>query len=97
MSYKLTIAKAAENDIRQAFLWYQEQKVSLGKTFEKHIFKAVNSIQDNPLKIQTRYNNTRIFFLKKLPFGIHFKVNGKEVFIIAVFHTSQRSENWKDR
>ena len=26
MNYSVTVAEAAENDIRQAFLWYEDQK-----------------------------------------------------------------------
>ena len=97
MAYSITIAEAAEDDIRQAYLWYEEQKESLGDTFEKHICKAVDSIQDNPLKNHIRYNDTRVFFLKKFPYGIHFNVSGKHILIVAVFHTSQNPQKWKDR
>jgi plasmid stabilization system protein ParE len=97
MSYKITIADAAEQDVRDAFLWNEEQKEDLGSSFEKHFSKAVDSIQDNPLKFQIRYNNTRVFFLKKFPYGIHFNVNNKNILIIAVFHTSQNPTNWKNR
>lgn len=97
MAYTLTIAKAAEDDIRQAFLWYEEQKEDLGRTFQKHVFKAVNSIRDNPLKVQIRYSETRVFFLKKFPFGIHFNVFGNEILIVAVFHTSIDPGNWRNR
>lgn len=34
MAYTLNIAEAAEDVIRQAFLWYEEQKGILGNTFE---------------------------------------------------------------
>ncbi len=97
MSYNITIADAAENDARDAFLWYEEQKEDLGSSFEKQFSKAVDSIQDNPLKIQIRYNNTRVFFLKKFPYGIHFNVNDKNILIVAVFHTSQNPTNWNKR
>ncbi len=50
MAYTLHIAEAAEGDIREAFLWYEEQKEGLGNTFEKHISKALDSIRENPLK-----------------------------------------------
>ncbi len=99
MSYSITIAEAAENDIREAFLWYENQKDSLGIRFEEHILKAVDNIQSNPLKTQVRYKNTRIFFLKKFPYGIHFRVDKakKFILIVAAFHTSRDSKNWKIR
>ena len=95
MPYTITIAEAVENDIRQAYLWYEEQKRSLGDTFEKQISKAIDSIQDNPLRNQIRYSNIRVFFLKKFPYGIHFNVSGKHILIVAVFHTSQNPDKWK--
>lgn len=97
MSYTLTIAEAAENDIRQAYLWYEKQQGSLGSTLEKHLSKAVKSIIDNPLKSQIRYGTTRVFFLKKFPYGIHFNVTNKHILIVAFFHTSQSPEKWESR
>lgn len=89
MEYSLSISEAAELDIRDAFLWYEDQKDSLGLTFEKHISKTIQNIQKNPLKIQIRYNQTRVAFLKKFPYGVHFNLIENEIIIVAVFHTSQ--------
>lgn len=97
MAYSLIIAQAAEDDIRQAFFWYEDKKEQLGTTFEQHITHAIASIQDNPLKNQVRYGGTRVFFLKKFPFGIHFKVTGNDILIVAVFHTSLSPDKWKKR
>jgi len=97
MAYSISIAETAEDDIRQAYLWYEEQKQSLGDTFEKYISKAVDSIQNKPLKNQIRYQGTRVFFLKKFPYGIHFNVSGKHILIVAVFHTSLDPEKWMER
>lgn len=97
MTYSISIAEVAENDIRQAFLWYEAQKDNLGSLFQSHITEAINSIRSNPLKTQIRYNRTRIFFLEKFPFGIHFRADEIQntILIIAVFHTSRDSQNWK--
>jgi len=105
MEYSLSISKAAELDIRDAFLWYEDQKDNLGLTFEKHISKTIQNIQKNPLKIQIRYNQTsalsgvetRVAFLKKFPYGVHFNVFENEIIIVAVFHTSQSPKKWKGR
>ena len=72
MSYSIEIADAAEDDIREAFLWYEDQKEDLGSLFENHTNKAIDSIQSNPLKTQIRYGNTRVSFLEKFPYGIHY-------------------------
>lgn len=40
-NYSLSISEAAELDIRDAFLWYEDQKDNLGPTFQKHIPKTI--------------------------------------------------------
>jgi len=97
MTYSISIAEAAEKDIREAFLWYEDKKESLGITFEEHILNAVDYIQRNPLKTQIRYGNTRVFFIEKFPYGIHFQIHGNIVLVVAVFHTSQNPEKWIQR
>ena len=99
MAYAIDIAKAAEDDIREAFHWYEDQKDNLGSLFEDHINKSIVSIQNNPLKTQIRYGNTRVFFLEKFPYGIHFQANEQEmtILIVAVFHHSRDSDKWTDR
>ncbi len=44
MEYSLSISEAAELDIRDSFLWYEDQKDNLGLTFEKHISKTIQNI-----------------------------------------------------
>lgn len=99
MPYSVTITDAAEDDIREAFLWYEGQKDNLGSLLEDDVNKAIDSLQSNPLKTQVRYGNTRIFFLQKFPYGIHFQVNEEQntILIIAVLHTAQDPQKWKAR
>lgn len=99
MAYFISIAEAAESDIREAFLWYEDQQDKLGNIFKDHISKAVEKIQENPFTVQVRYGNTRVFFLKRFPYGIHFQVNEEErsILIAAVFHTSRDSKKWRHR
>jgi hypothetical protein len=73
MIYSLAIAEAAEYDIRQAFLWYENQKENLGLTFKEQINNAVASIGSNPLKVQIRYGHTRVTFLKSFHTEFTFK------------------------
>lgn len=97
MPYSVKIAYEAETDIRKAFLWYEDQKESLGSRFEANVYETVNHIQNDPLSFQIRYGNTRISFMKKFPYGIHFQIKENQILILAVFHTSQDSEKWDRR
>src|SRR5689334_2441393 len=97
MIFSIAIADAAEEDLRMAYNWYKEQNEKLADSFEMHFSKAIDSIQQNPFKTQVRYKSIRVFFLKKFPFGIHFKVEDTRILIVAVFHTSMNPRKWKKR
>lgn len=97
MEYTLSITEAAEEDIKQAFLWYEEQKTSLGERFEAKIFKAMAFIQKKPLFKQIRYDDIRIYFLKKFPYGIHYKVSTNQILVVAVFHAARSPLKWLAR
>lgn len=95
MKYNLSISEAAEKDIRETFLWYEEQKEKLGFRFKKEIYSKIETIIKNPSIIQIRYNQIRVIFLKTFPYGIHFNVSGSEIMILAVFHTSMNPKRWE--
>ena len=94
MIYELRISEAAENDIREAFLWYEMQKENLGIEFENHIVKTIDIVHQKPEIIQIRYNQIRVAFLKKFPYAIHFTLYNNLILIVAVFHTSRDPEKW---
>lgn len=97
MTYALYVTEAAENDIRDAFLWYTSHSEELGMRFRQHISIALEHIQKNPLKVQVRYHHMRVSFLKKFPYGIHFNINGNTILVVAVFHTSANPQKWVKR
>jgi len=96
-AHSISISEAAEVDIRNAFLWYEEQKMNLGISFENSISKTIQQIQKNPLKVQIRYNTIRVAFLSKFPYGIHYTVRENDILIIAGFHTSENPVKWLGR
>lgn len=97
MAFTIEITEAAEKEIREAFLCYEEQREKLGSKFEEHVTKAIDDIRKNPFKYQVRYKSIRVQFLKKFPFGVHYVVNEEKILLVAVFHTSLDPENWKQR
>jgi len=97
MAFAVVISEAAENDVREAYLWYEDQLPSLGEKFEAHFTEAVTRISNAPLETQIRYGATRVFFLWKFPYGIHFVIREETIIIAAVFHTAMDSKRWRTR
>jgi len=97
MSYTLTISEAAEKDLHEAFRWYEEKQVSLGRRFESSVSNAIRAIQQNPLQFPVRYKDTRVHFLNDFPYGVHYRVHENTIFIIAVFHMARNPARWENR
>ncbi|WP_439488309.1 type II toxin-antitoxin system RelE/ParE family toxin [Algoriphagus sp.] len=90
MKLNILISTAAKLDIKDIFDWYETQSTGLGSKFEKEFIIAIDELTHQPQKFQIRYQNVRIHFLKKFPYGIHFQINENSILIIAVFHTSRK-------
>lgn len=53
MTYAIESAEAAENDVREAFLYYENQMENLGSLFEDIVSKAIDSIHGNRSKLKS--------------------------------------------
>ncbi|MEX1002725.1 MAG: type II toxin-antitoxin system RelE/ParE family toxin [Crocinitomicaceae bacterium] len=95
MDYKVIVSSLFEKDLEQAIIWYIEINPELAKEFLKEFNTARKYLSKHPEKIQIRYGKTRIAFFKKFPFGIHFTLEQKTIYIIALFHTSLNPKNWR--
>jgi len=90
MNYSIKVEANAETDLLEAFLWFEEIQEGLGVRFENDFREAVSQLVRNPYNFQVRYDNTRIVFLKVFLFGIHYRIQGTQVQIASVFHTSRK-------
>jgi len=95
MAYKIKTTFGAESDIEKAIIYYKDIKIQLAKDFLNELKATRKYIQKHPKKIQIRYAEIRVAFLKRFPFGIHYKLEDKTVIIVSVFHTSQNDMKWR--
>jgi len=88
-----------KNDLKEINNWYRKIDKKLLDNFLKEFRYKIDFIKENPLSCELKYDNNRIVFLKKFPFGIHYFYNeqGNLIEIYSVFHTSRNPEQWKDR
>lgn len=97
MAYNLITSPEAEFDIERAVKWYVNINIELAQQFIIELKAAKIYIVNNPKKIQIRYNKTRIAFLKRFSYGIHYVFHKKTIVIVAVFNTAENPIKWKKR
>jgi plasmid stabilization system protein ParE len=90
MKFQLHFTEEAKHDSRKTFGWYEEIRKGLGGRFRKELTNATKHLRQDPHSIEIRYEDVRIVFLKVFPYGIHYRIVGNEVQILAVLHTSRK-------
>lgn len=97
MEYNLIVKPKAQQDIRNSIEWYRQQSGNLPEIFLNTIGESFEKIRKNPEHYQKRYNEIRIVFTKKFPYGIYYTVEEKTIYIHAVLHTKQNPETAEKR
>jgi plasmid stabilization system protein ParE len=97
MSHKLTIPKAPEADLAEAYQWYESQRKGLGEDFLLCVDDALAKIARNPKVYAKVYKEIRRASLKRFPFAVFFVENDATVSVLAVIHAHRDPDIWMQR
>jgi mRNA-degrading endonuclease RelE of RelBE toxin-antitoxin system len=93
MPFSLHYFTASKTDVRQAKLWYENQKTGLGKYFWESVKETLIEIQKNPLRYSIRYENIRVARTKTFPYSVHFCIqDSNKIVIIAIVHNKRHPD-----
>ncbi len=87
--FGVLISNETEADISDSSEYYTDISESLNERFLSEIGTVISEIQQEPLLHQVRYRNVRIALTKTFPFGIHYFIEGKDIYIARILHTSR--------
>lgn len=99
MQYEIIYLPLVYKDIKEANDFYNSRLKGLGKEFVTILKLEFKIIQKNPLLFEIKYNKTRIAFIDRFPFGIHFEIheNTNCIVVKGVYHTSRNTDIWYER
>ncbi|MEW6357062.1 MAG: type II toxin-antitoxin system RelE/ParE family toxin [Planctomycetota bacterium] len=97
MTYSLVIRPEAEEDLRQAYHWYEEQREGLGEDFLLCVEAALTAIQESPLRYPAIHRDMRRILVRRFPYGVFYCVRRHEVSVLAVFHCRRHPRGWQRR
>ena len=89
---------------RQAFLeyiaaqrWYEKQRFGLGVQFEVEIDHAISRACEAPRRFPEVLAQVRRIRVRRFPFVIYYKVRGRALIVLAVFHARREPAIWQKR
>lgn len=89
MKYEIIIRPEAEDDIREAYHWYEEQNIGLGAEFIRCLEAVLDYLENNPEMYQKIHKSIRRALTSRFPFGIFYIKEKKRVIILAVLHVKR--------
>ncbi|MBL7777794.1 MAG: type II toxin-antitoxin system RelE/ParE family toxin [Chitinophagales bacterium] len=97
MTYRIAFLPQVEQDVQDAYNWYELQLPGLGDDFLLSIDAAVNAIARNPLHYTIEFKNIRKAKARRFPFGIYFLIHQYTITVIAIIHLARHPKTWKTR
>jgi plasmid stabilization system protein ParE len=88
---------AARADYRQALAWYQERSPRAAAGFEAAVEVALQRIADAPELWALCDDRHRFYILRRYPYSIVYRIEGEDVLVVAVAHSSRDESYWHGR
>jgi toxin ParE1/3/4 len=93
----LILRKEAEQDIKAAYEWYEEQRSDLGKEFIDEVESQLEKLVEHPDMYSTVYKDIRRALCKRFPYSVYFLKSENDVVIIGVLHQRRNPAVWQTR
>jgi plasmid stabilization system protein ParE len=93
----LVVGAAAEADVLDAALWYEQRSPGVGTEFLLAVDAALAEIVALPERYPVVRGEARRALLRRFPYGIYFVVTSGLVIVIACVHARRDPRRWQER
>jgi len=97
MAADLILAPEAEEDIAQAYAWYEGQRVGLGEDFLTRVDACIQAICRRPELVAPVHENYRRALVRRFPYAVFYEYADGKVTVYCVFHTARDPQKWRQR
>jgi toxin ParE1/3/4 len=96
MAAELIIAPEAEQDMAEAYAWYERQRVGLGEEFMGCVDACIQAVTRMPQMHAIYYETYRRGLVRRFPYVVFYEDEEDKITIYGVFHTSVDPKKWRD-
>jgi toxin ParE1/3/4 len=89
MMKPLILIDEAEQDIADAYAWYEQQRPGLGDDYLAAIRAATKLVQAEPHVHPRVQGEIRRLLVKRFPYSILYREESERVVVVAVFHAKR--------
>jgi plasmid stabilization system protein ParE len=95
----IRILRSASQELEEATHWYEKQRRGLCRDLFRAVYSAVESIAVHPRKGDPALDapEFRRVLVARFPYQVVYRVDAKEIVIVAFAHLRRRPGFWKHR
>lgn len=97
MSVKLVVAPEAEQDLAEAYEWYEHQRTGLDEEFLGCVDACIEALSRSPGTYAVVHENYRRALVRRFPYAIFYENHDDVVTVFCVFHTARDPKKWRQR
>ena len=94
---KLSLHPEAEADMAEATSFYDQRTVGLGSDFLDEVLRAFERIELAPEAWQHLEGPVRRCLVERFPYGVYYRLDSDEIFMLAVMHGKKKPGAWTGR
>jgi len=96
-TFGIFVTAEAEDNIAEAYDWYECQRLGLGEEFVLCLEAIVEQIRENPGQYAKIHHEVRRALMRRFPYGVFYILHDEKIIVVAVFHVRRNPERWKYR
>jgi plasmid stabilization system protein ParE len=97
MAAEIAFAPEVQQDVREAYDWYEERRAGLGEEFLSCVEACLERICRSPEIHAFVHENYRRALVRRFPYAVFYEFEGNLVTVYCVFHTSCDPAKWRSR
>jgi plasmid stabilization system protein ParE len=97
MAAEFIIAPEAEQDIAEAYAWYEGRRTGLGEEFLSCVDACLEAMRRRPEMHAVVHENYRRGLVRRFPYAVFYEYAEDTVTVYGIFHTSRNPDKWRQR
>jgi plasmid stabilization system protein ParE len=97
MNYVLVFRPEVQEELHDAYNYYQSQKTGLGDEFLDCVDDTLNRICQMPESYPVVERDIRRSVVRRFPYAVYYRIVSSRVIAIAIFHGRRDPKEWESR
>ena len=97
MAAEVLLAPEAQQDIDEAYCWYEQRRPGLGEELLSCIDACIQQICRTPELHAKVHEDYRRALVRRFPYAVFYEYASGRVTVYGALHTSRDPEKWRQR